>query len=108
MKSIETKFAEACDALKKANKFKKFEEKRTAKMNIEAQLNLAEKVLAEAGVVREAVRKNNGAASNYVEGNPFGPTVEEFRESSNNFSPGYIKETTNPYAKGDKILCEAL
>jgi hypothetical protein len=59
--------------------------------------------------VRESkpVKKNNGAADNYVEGNPVGPTAQEFRESSNNFSPGYIKETTNPCAKGDKIMFDA-
>jgi hypothetical protein len=67
-------------------------------------------VLADVGVVRESkpIKKHNGAGDNYVEGNPFGPTAEEWRESANNFSPGYIKETADPCAKGDKVLYEAL
>lgn len=108
MKSIEVLFNEALAAVKKAGRMKKYEEASKTCTTIESKLNAAEAVLAEAGVVREAVRKNNGAASNYVEGNPFGPTVEEFRESSYNFSPGYIKEVTNPYAKADAMIFEGL
>jgi hypothetical protein len=106
MKSVETKFAEACDALKKANKFKKFEEQRKSGMSIEAQLNLAEAVLKDVGVVRTKestpIKKNAGAAEMFVEGSPFNG------DRGNSFSEGYIKETTDPFAKGDKILCEAL
>jgi hypothetical protein len=120
MKSVEVKFAEAMDALKKAGKAGQFESKlnpikETAKVagktvSIEVQLNLAEAVLKDAGVVRTKestpIKKNNGAGDNFVEGNPLGVTVEEFRESSNSFSPGYIKETTNPCQKGDKIMAD--
>lgn len=106
MKSVEIKFNEALAAVDKAGKRKQFDEKLQTGMTIETKLNVAEAVLKGAGIVRESrpVRKNNGAGDNYVEGNPLGLTAEEFRESSNNFSPGYIKETTNPCAKGDKIM----
>lgn len=112
MKSLEIKFAEAMDALKKAGRTKQFDEKAKGCTTIEAKLNAAEAVLKDVGVVRAKesapIRKHNGAGDNFVEGNPLGRTVEEFRESSNNFSSGYIKETTDPCAKGDKILYEAL
>ncbi|MGE5052911.1 MAG: hypothetical protein ACM3WP_02000 [Acidobacteriota bacterium] len=107
MKSVETRFAEAMDALKKAGRTKQFNEKVKGCTTIEAKLNCAEAVLQDVGVVREAIRKHNGASDNFSETNPFRP-VEEFRESANNFSPGYIKEVTDPCAKGDKILFEAL
>ncbi len=111
MKSIETKFAEAMDALKKANRLKVFEEKTKDLKNatIEVKLNAAEAVLKDVGVVREAapVRKHNGAADNFIENNPFRP-LEEFRESANNFSAGYTKETTDHCAKGDKVLFDGL
>lgn len=112
MKSVEVKLNEALEALKKAGKRKEFEEKinplkeKLGLVPVEQQLNCAEEVLKAAGVVREShpIKKNNGAGDNYVEGNPLRATAEEFRESSNNFSPGYIKEVKNPFAKGDKIM----
>lgn len=113
MKSIETRFAEAMDAIKKAKRTKQYEEASkqfTTGTTIEAKLNAAEAVLKDVGIVRESqpIRKHNGATDNYREGNPFGPTVEEWRESANNFSAGYIKEVTNPCAKGDKVLFDGL
>jgi hypothetical protein len=112
MKSIETRFAEAMDALKKARRTKKYEEVSktfTTTTTIEAKLNAVEAVLKDAGVVRETapIKKNNGAGDNFVEGNPL-RTVEEFRESSNNFSPGYTKEKTDSCAKGDKVMFDGL
>jgi hypothetical protein len=105
MKSVEIKFNEALAAIDKAGKRKQFDEKAKTCTTIEGKLNAAEAVLKDAGVVRESrpVRKNNGAGDNYSEGNPFRP-AEEFRESSNNFSPGYMKENANPCAKGDKVM----
>jgi hypothetical protein len=106
MQSVETKFAEAMVALKKANRVSKFNEVSKTCTTIESKLVAAEAVLAEKGIVREAIRKNNGAGDNFVEGNPLGRTVEELRENS--FSAGYIKETTNLCAKGDKVLFDGL
>ena len=100
MKSIEIKFAEAMDALKKAGRTKLFDEKAKGCTTIEAKLNAAEAVLAEKGIVREAIRKHNGVADN---GN-----ITEFSESGNSFSAGYVKEPTDPFTKADKILYEAL
>lgn len=101
MKSIEIKFAEAMDALKKAGRTKLFDEKAKSCTTIEAKLNAAEAVLAEKGIVREAIiRKHNGAADN---GN-----VTEFRESGNSFSAGYVKETTDPFDKADKIMFDSM
>lgn len=110
MKDINTRFAEAVEALKKAGRTKKYEEVSktfTTTTPIEAKLNAADAILKDAGIVRESrpVKKNNGAGDNFVEGNPLGLKVEEFRE---NFSTGYIKETTNPCAKGDKVLFDGL
>ena len=106
MKSIETRFAEAMDALKKARRTKQFDEKAKGCTTIETKLNAAEELLKDVGIVREVapIRKHNGATDNFVEGNPFGPTAAEFRESSNSFSPGFIKEVTDPFAKGDKVM----
>jgi hypothetical protein len=53
MKSIETKFAEAMDALKKAGRTKQFDEKAKGCTTIEAKLNCAEDVLKAAGIIRE-------------------------------------------------------
>jgi hypothetical protein len=68
MKSIEVKFSEACEALKKANKFDKFREACPIGSTIEAQLNAAEAVLSgkvqEAEAARRYVVKHNGAADN--------------------------------------------
>lgn len=99
MKSLEVKFAEAMDAVKKAGRTKQFDEKVKGCTTIEAKLNAAEAVLKDAGVVRESqpIKKNNGTLDTFVEGNPFGRTAEEF-------STGYVKETKNPFAKGDKIM----
>jgi hypothetical protein len=110
MKSVETRFAEAMDALKKAGRSKQFNEKAKGCTTIEAKLNAAEAVLNDVGVVRakESIKKHNGPSDNYIEGNPLGRSAEEFRENGNSFSPGYIKEVTDPCAKGDKILFEAL
>ena len=109
MKSIETKFAEAMDAIKKAGRTKKYEEACktfTTTTTIEAKLNAAEAVLKDVGVVRAKestpVKKNNGAGDNYSENNPFRP-VEEFRE---NFSAGYVKEANKACPKGDKIMID--
>lgn len=109
MKSIEVKFNEAMEAVKKAGKAKKFEEVAKGCTTIEQKLNTAEAVLKDAGIVRESrpVKKNNGAGDNFTENNPLRP-VEEFRESSNNFAPGYVKEVKDPCAKGDRILFDGL
>ena len=110
MKSIETRFAEAMDALKKAGRTKKYEEAAKTCTTIETKLHAAEAVLKDAGVVREArpIKKNNGAVDTYVEGNPLGLTAEEFRESASNFSPGYIKEKSDPCAEGDKVMFDCM
>jgi hypothetical protein len=110
MKSIETLFAEAMEAVKKAGRRKQYEEATktfTATTPIEVKLNTAEAVLKDAGIVRESkpIKKNNGTGDTFVEGNPLGRTVEELRES---FSSGYIKENNNPHAKGDKVLFDGL
>lgn len=155
-KSVEVRFHQACEALKKANKFKTFEEQlkpqkeKLGLVPIEVQLNLAETVLKDAGVVREsatgtmgeavqqlsaaqyqvfseqrkknpnmsweeqlklaeailrgefkpATKKNNGAASNFVEGSPFNG------DRANSFSPGYVQETTNPCTDGDRLIAD--
>src|SRR5581483_1741263 len=101
MKSTETKFNEALAAIDKAGKRKTYDEKAKSCTTIEAKLNAAEAVLKDVGVVREAApnKNHNGAADNFTENNPLRP-VEEFRERSNNFSPGYITETTDACAKG--------
>lgn len=101
MKSVETKFAEALTALKIAGRTKKFDEASKTCTTIESKLIAAEAVLAEKGIVREAVKKNNGAAENFVENNPWNG------DRGNSFSEGYIKETTNPCAKGDKIMFDS-
>jgi hypothetical protein len=138
MKSIDVKFSEALDALKKAGRTKQYEETSKNCTTIEAKLNCAESVLKDAGIVpvKEAtssmeevikslsheqyqlfskkraakhmmsfeeqrklaegilagdikesapIRKHNGAADTFVEGNPFGRTEQ--------FSPGYVTET---------------
>jgi hypothetical protein len=68
MKSIEVKFSEACEALKKANKFDKFREACPIGSTIEAQLNCAEAVLSgkvqEAEAAKRYVVKHNGASDN--------------------------------------------
>jgi len=89
MISIEQKFAEACEALKKAGKFESFTNKSAGCHGIESKLNCAESILAEAHVVR----KNNGA--------------ETFSES---FSDGYVRETdrNNPFAETDRLICEGM
>jgi hypothetical protein len=106
MKSVEAKFAEACDALKKANKFKTFEQQRKPGMSIETQLNCAEAVLKDAGVVRTKestpIKKNAGAAEMFVEGSPFNG------DRGQSFSEGYVQQTTDPCAKGDKIMFDEL
>lgn len=101
MKDINTRFAEAVEALKKAGRTKQFDEKVKGCTTIEAKLNAAEAVLKDAGVVRESkpIKKHNGAAENFVEGNPF--------NQGENFSTGYVKETTKPgVTKGDKIMID--
>jgi hypothetical protein len=99
MKSIETKFAEACDALRKANKFTKFREVCPIGSNIEAQLNCAEAVLTgkveEAETARRTVRKHNGAGDN----------GSWFAESANG---GTFAEKSDPFAKADTLICESL
>jgi|SRR5579872_883446 len=107
MKSLEVKFSEAMNALKKAGRAKKFEEIAKALpqgASIEVKLNAAESVLKDAGVVREvaSIRKHNGASENFVEGSPFNG------DRTNNFSPGYTKEVKDPCAKGDKVLFDGL
>src|ERR1700757_3758482 len=103
MKSTEIKFNEALAAIDKAGKRKQFDEKAKNCTTIEAKLNCAEAVLKDVGIVRTKEstppRLHNGASDNYREGNPLGPTVQEFRESANSFSPGYIKESTISFDK---------
>lgn len=79
MKSIETQFAEAMDALRKVGKQEVFSEKAAKLITIESKLNCAEEVLKSARVIR----KHNGAADN----------GHEFRES---FSGDYVSEVTDP------------
>lgn len=70
MKSIEVKFNEAIESLKKANKLDKFREMvpMGSGSTIEVQLNCAEAILSgkvqEAEAARRTVRKHNGAADN--------------------------------------------
>ena|ERR1700685_2665390 len=98
MVSVDVKLNEAIEALDKVGKRAKFEETRKAGSPVEVQLNLAETILKESRVIR----KHNGAVETFVEGNPF----NQSRGSS--FSEGYVQETTNPFAGGDKIINEAL
>lgn len=154
MKDINTRFAEAVEALKKAGRTKQFDEKVKGCTTIEAKLNAAEAVLKDAGIVRESasnlpttmgevvkqlsddqykvfseqrrkntnmswedqyklaeailkgefkppIKKNNGAADKFVEGNPF--------NQGDNFSTGYVKETIKSHLqKGDKVLFDGL
>jgi hypothetical protein len=104
---MEIRFNEALAAIDKAGKRKQFDEKAKACTTIESKLNAAEAVLKDVGIVRESkpIKKHNGVADNFSENNPLRP-VEEFRENS--FSPGYIKETTDRCAKGDKVLFDGL
>lgn len=100
MKSIEIRFSEAMDALKKAGRTKNFDEKAKSCTTIESKLACAEEVLKDAGVVRkESAVKHNGAADN---------GHEYFTESSgNSFSPGYDK-VTNLNESLDKITADGL
>jgi hypothetical protein len=106
MKSVEKKFAEACEALRKAKKFKRFEEKQRILKEtvphpaVEVLLNMADAVLAEEGIVREStpIKKHNGVADNGRGG------FEVFTESANSFSEGYVTTKRNLFAKGDKAL----
>lgn len=111
MKSTEIKFNEALAALDKAGKRKQFDEKVKGCTTIESKLNAAEVVLKDVGIVRTKEstppRLHNGTGDNFVEGNPL-RSVEEFRESANSFSPGYTKEATDPFAKGDKVMADGL
>ncbi len=59
MKSIETKFAEAMDALRKAGKLETFTEKSAQIKAIEPKLNCALEILKE-----QKIRMHNGAADN--------------------------------------------
>ena len=52
MKSIENRFAEAMEAIKKAGRSNQFDEKVKGCTTIEAKLHCAESVLKAAGVVR--------------------------------------------------------
>ena len=103
MKSIETRFAEAMDALKKAGRVKKYDEVAKTCTTTESKLHAAEAVLKDAGVVREAqpIKKHNGSVDTFVEGNPFGRTAEEF-------SPGYTKDAKSITAKSDQLLFDGL
>lgn len=80
-KSIEIKFTEALDALKKAGKAEVFTERSAnCKGNVESKLIIAEAVLQENRIV-----KNNGDGASY------------------------ISETErNPFAKVDRIIMEGL
>lgn len=119
MKSIEVRFAEAMEAIKKANRMKQYDEKAPKTGPIEAKLNCAEAVLKEAGIVRESevtvtgrvedpkprvVKKNNGAADNRDESNPL-RHGELFVES---FSPGYTQTNTAKVmaARADKTMAD--
>lgn len=82
MKSIETQFAEALEALNKVGKRAKFNEKNKITSPIEVQLNLAEAMLKESRVIR----KHNGVADNFIEGNPFGEQL---------ITESYVTETDN-------------
>lgn len=136
MKSVETKFAEAMVALKKAGKVAKFEEVSKTCTTIESKLVAAESVL---GTVKESthlkledieeakrdysalfgveprqttttkkeavapIKKNNGAAETFVEGNPFNSqrgSSQVITETNNN-------TRKNPCAGGDKIMFDS-
>jgi hypothetical protein len=72
MKSVEIKFNEALEALRKAGKLETFNEKSAQSATIETKLNLAEAILKESRVIR----KHNGAADN----------------GGQTFSEGFVKE----------------
>lgn len=111
MKSTERRFAEAMDAIRKAGRVKQFDEAVKNCTTIESKLCAAEAVLKGVGIIpvkESKPRLHNGATDNFVENNPLGRTVEEFRESANSFSPGFIKETISPYTGGDKALADGL
>lgn len=97
MKSIETKFQEAFEALTKADRTKEFKKKVTPQHTIEAKLHIAESILKDVGVVRAVeVRKHNGAGDN-------GTLITE---SANNFSEGYTQTSVKPFAKLDRMLAD--
>jgi hypothetical protein len=74
--------------------------KKNANMGYEEQLKLAEAILS--GEFKPPTKKNNGGSDNFNESNPWNG------DRTNNFSPGYITETTNPCEKGDKIMIDWL
>lgn len=120
MKSIEVKFAEAMDAIKKCRLTKKFDEKAKGCTTIESKLNAAEALLEEMGIIRESetkltgrveepkphvTKKNNGVSDNRSESNPFrhGELLVE------SFSPGYTQKNTalSESAKSNKVMADA-
>jgi hypothetical protein len=98
MKSIEIQLNEALQALDKAGKRQKFEEKKRAGSPIEVQLNCAEAILRESRIIR----KHNGADEKFVEGSPF--------NGEHSFSEGYVAEANNKdiFGEGERILMESL
>ena len=112
MKSLHARLNEAIEQMQPSQRTK-FYESRVKGSPVEVQLNCAEAILA--GKVKKQsapITKNNGAGDNYVEGNPFGRTVEEFREGSNN-SPDAAKleqfqeRQFNSYVKSGMSMSEA-
>ena len=87
MKSIETKFSEAMDALRKVGKQQVFNEKAAKLTTIESKLNCAEGVLKASRVIP----KHNGAADN-----------------GHDFSAGYVQENHSPFAACDRLIAESL
>jgi|ERR1700733_9429058 len=84
MKSVEVKFNEALEALDKAGKRTKFDEKAKGLTTIETKLNCADQVLKESRIIR----KHNGPGDNHPE-----LLTESFTE-------GYVQETTtDPWRK---------
>jgi len=106
MQSIEERFAEVCEALRKAKKFNKFREVCPIGTNIESQVHWAEGVLDGSVQQREAagrtIPKYNGAAHN---------GYEEFRESGSSQEAGKPLIRGNdggPILESDRLMVESL
>jgi hypothetical protein len=127
MLSVESKFAAVCEALKSKGDFATFTErsKTLTGASIEAKLNCALAVLKETAKIVEGttaegkwdlvyqaskpitesdkpIKKNNGAEDTFVEGDPFAG------QRSTSFSYELNEADSDPYAKGDRLICEAL
>ena len=97
--SVENKLAAVCDALKKADKFDVFKERSKGCSTTEAKLNAAIAILKECGVV-ESISESGWTLT----------TTRKPHVKKNNGDPTqHFSETaSNPFAAGDKLLCESL